>query len=230
MPRKPTGQVVERATKNGRVFALRFRADGRRQYLTLGSSDEGWTRRLADEKLADVLAEVRLGIWRPPAPEAAAPERQEPDFHEFASRWFEARKAEWRENTQLDYEWQLCHHLLPFFARHRLSEITVAEVDRYRAAKLREGRLSAASINKTLTRLAQILEDGVEYEWIARNPARGKRRRVKVPAPTRSWLDRAEHIAALLDAAGELDRGPHRPAEAPACIPRHARVRRPAHR
>jgi integrase len=46
----------------------------------------------------------------------------------------------------------------------------------------------------------------VERELIARNPARGKRRRLKQRAPERTWLDRAEQIEALLDAAGELDR------------------------
>jgi hypothetical protein len=45
--------------------------------------------------------------------------------------------------------------------------------------------LSPTSINKTITRLAQILEVAVEYELIDRNPAKGKRRRVKSwwPAP-----------------------------------------------
>ena len=72
-------------------------------------------------------------------------------------------------------------HLLPFFQNHRLSQITVAEVDRYRESKVREGVLSATSINKTITRLGQILEIAVERDLIARNPAKvgGKRRKVK---------------------------------------------------
>lgn len=93
------------------------------------------------------------------------------------------------------------------FAQHRLSEITIAEVDRYRQEKVREGTISAASINKTITRLAQILEVAVERELIDRNPARGKRRRLKERRPERTWLDRAEQIVALLDAGGELDAG-----------------------
>lgn len=40
---------------------------------------------------------------------------------------------------------------------------------------------------------------------ILRNPARGKRRRLKQRKPERTFLDRAEQIVALLDAAGELD-------------------------
>jgi len=77
----------------------------------------------------------------------------------------------WRESTRLDYRWQLAHHLLPFFARHKLSEITVQEVDRYRQAKVRAGRLSGESINKTISRLAQILDEAIEYGLLERNPA-----------------------------------------------------------
>jgi len=64
------------------------------------------------------------------------------------------------------------------------------------------------SINKTITRLGQILEVAVERELIPRNAAKvgGKRRRLKAAKPARVYLDRAEQIAALLDAASELDR------------------------
>ncbi len=45
----------------------------------------------------------------------------------------------------------------------------------------------------------------MERELIDRNPARGRRRKLKQGKPHRTWLDRAELIAALLDAARELD-------------------------
>lgn len=205
MPRQPTGPVIEKRTQRGITFALRFRAYGRREYLTLGTHP-GWTRERAEVELQNVLADVRRGIWRPPAPEQhPADPTAEPTFHEFASEWYEARKGELRPKTQTDYEWALSGHLLPFFARHRLPAITVQEVDRYRQAKVREGRLSATSINKTLIRLAQVLEVAAEYELIDRNPAAGRRRRLKPTTPDRPWIDRAEHIAALLDAASAVD-------------------------
>jgi len=159
-----------------------------------------------------------------------------PSFHEFASEWFDGRKDSWRQATRLDYEWQLAKHLLPFFKGHRLSQITAQEVDRFRTAKTAEAAkikakaaegkpimdeymdrrgckhrrpkraLSVTSINKMLTRLAQILDQAVEYELIGRNPAKGKSRRLKPVKPAPVWLDSAKQIAALLDAAGELDR------------------------
>ena len=47
----------------------------------------------------------------------------------------EAKSLEVREATVLDYRWQLSNHLLPFFHAHRLPDITVAEVDRYRECR-----------------------------------------------------------------------------------------------
>ena len=59
--------------RNSPVFALRFRAYGARQYVTLGSADEGWTREKADDALRHTLADVERGIWRAPDRGRAAP-------------------------------------------------------------------------------------------------------------------------------------------------------------
>jgi hypothetical protein len=185
MARRSTGGVVIDTRRKSPVFALRFRAYGHRQYVTLGSADEGWTRDKAEAALRHMLADVERGIWRPPdrEPLPASEQPQDPTLHEFATEWFRDNERGWRPNTQLDYKWQLRDHLLPFFAEKRLSQITVREVDRYKAAKVREGALSPTSINKTITRLAQILERAVRYEMIARNPAKGKDTKLKASRP-----------------------------------------------
>jgi hypothetical protein len=103
--------------------------------------------------------------------------------------------------TRDDYEWALSYHLLPFFKSRALSEITKREVDRYASDKAAEGKLSANTINKTLVRLAQILEDAVDYELIPANPAVGKQRRLKSTKPRRPWVA-PEQLAALLETAG----------------------------
>lgn len=66
-----------------------------------------------------------------------------------------------------------------YFARDRVSTITVEEVDRYRTGKLREREdwlvertLSNRSINVTLNVLAAVLDDAVEYGHLTTNPAR----------------------------------------------------------
>jgi integrase len=198
MARRATGQVIE--PKDGRAWAIRFRAYGKRRYVALGTADEGWTREKADAELRHVLADVERGIWRPHEPEPVQAPVEVPTFHEFATDWLDGRQGEIRPRTVKDYEWALSYHLLTFFKDLRLPEITVAEVDRYKAAKLREGKLGAAQINKTLKVLAMILDLAIEYEVIDRaNPARGRRRRVKQPKPNRTWVE-PEQLLALIEA------------------------------
>jgi integrase len=92
----------------------------------------------------------------------------------------------------------------------------VREVDRYKQHKARERAtlnarraagdkdvprgLSANTTNKTITRLAQILEVAVEYGLIAGNPACGKRRRLKAERPRRRFVQ-PEQVPALLRAS-----------------------------
>jgi integrase len=212
MPRPATGQVIVDERRRSPTYGLRFRAYGQREYVTLGTAEYGWTRAKAETELQNILADVRRGIWQPPIVEPIEAPRAMPSFHEFASEWFERQKVEGgsrggglTDAGRADLRWRLSSHLLPAFASRRLDQITVEDVDRYRLGKVREGNLGATSINKTLTTLAAILETAVEYELIDRNPARGRRRRLPAVAPRRSWLDRADHIAALLDGASKLD-------------------------
>jgi integrase len=193
------------------VYAVRFRAYGRREYVTLGSAEEGWTRQRAEEELWNILADVRRGIWQPPAPPATVEVVEDPGFHRFASDWLESRKPELKPRSIEALEWALTHHLLPFFRSHRLNEITVAEVDGYRLSKVQareraERPLSNRSINLTIAILGQVLDAAIEHGFVAgANPARGKRRRLRAEKPKRTWLE-LDELRDLLDASGE-----HRP-------------------
>ncbi len=205
MPPQATGQIVP--PKDGRAWAIRFRAYGKRRLVTLGTSEEGWNRQKVEEQLRHVLADVERGIWQPHEPAAVEAPADVPTFHVFASEWMEARRPELRPRTIKDYQWALTHHLLPFFKDHRLPEITVAEVDRYKQAKVREGKLAPPQINKSLKRLSQILDVAVDYGHLPSNPAasKGGRRRVKESAPRRTWVE-PEQLMALLDAAPKRHR------------------------
>ena len=211
MPRRATGQLCENRSKlTGEVtsWGARFRYEGRRWYVTLDAETRGEALR----ELAQLIADVRQSTWAP------ARRRQgrgrtlnPPRFADFARDWAERHVIEGgRRGTGLsrsgraDLKWRL-GHLLPYFGRMRLDQITPLEVDRYRLALVKQGKLGTTSINMMLTALAAILETAVEYELIDRNQAKGRRRRLPAVTPRRVWLDRADHISALLDAAGEID-------------------------
>ncbi len=225
MARRPTGQIIE--PKDGRGWSIRFRAYGKRRSVTLGTPEEGWTREKVEERLRHILADVERGIWQPYEPAAEPVGGEVPTFHEFASEWFDGSSAGWRERTRVDYRWRLTDHLLPYFKDHRLPAITVEEVDRYRRGKVREREalekrrakqlavpegkrerlprpLSNGSINKTIRLLAVILEQAVEYGYLDRNPAQGRKRLLRESKPSRTYLQ-PEQVAALLKAAGRLD-------------------------
>ncbi len=202
MARPATGSVV--APKGTRKsWQIRYRVNGKRITESIGRPEDGVTRTRAEEVLADRLAEVRLGTWKPQRPEPAAPVADTGAivFHDFAEDWLESRKPELRPQSIEDLTWCLEHHLLDFFGPMPIDAISIAEVDRYKAGKLTEGRIAPAQINKTLKCLAQIYDSAIEYGHTEKaNPARGRRRRVKVEKPRRSVVE-PEQLLALFDSA-----------------------------
>jgi integrase len=196
----------------------------------------GWSERDARTELGNVLAQVRIGVWQRPDPTGERPKfKRMPTFHEYASAWLQGKldgtigDHPIATNTESGYRWLLGCHLLPFFGRYRLDEIDRELCLAFKAKKVREaaelreliaagadirdsrGRrtvpLSASSIRKLIDRLAAILDEAVEDELIERNPARGKRMRVRVPKPKRTFLE-LDELAALIDAAASQDAPP----------------------
>jgi integrase len=164
----------------------------------------------AETEMARIVQEIQRDVWIQPG--RRKPKPAVPSFAQFAEKWLVRQIAEGgRQRTGLtpaaeaELRWAL-GHLSPHFARARLDRITIADVDDYRLAKVHEGKLAASSINKTIATLAAILERAAEYELIARNPAKGRMRRLAKATPPRTFIDRADHIAALLEAASALDR------------------------
>jgi integrase len=201
MPPLATGSIVERKGKDGRIYrSLRFRAGGKRYTEPLGVIK----RADAEKALRQTMAKVDRGEWRPPEPVPAA--NSMPSFHEFSETWWTLNQARLAPSTQEDYRWRLEVHLIPYFGRMRLDEITFARIEEYRAAKEGEDdRLSPRSINMTITLLGAILERALKRNLIDSNPARDRDLRAPERTPARSYLDAAEQIQALLEAAGEMD-------------------------
>jgi integrase len=227
MARRATGGVVPPRGRN-RSWAIRFRAYGKRHFIALGRPEDGWNRQRTESELRQVLADVERGIWKPYEPPTPKGPVEIPTFEELASEWLEVASPGWKESTAEHYRWALGKHLLPFFAKHRITAITVKEVDRYRGLKVRDSKqreekrrawlakqpatrgslpqsLSIRSINNTIRVLGTVLELAVEYGYIQSNPAQGRKRLLREPKRSRSYLQ-PEQVAALLKAAGKLDR------------------------
>jgi len=156
-----------------------------------------------------MLERIARGTWTPPelkpAP-AAAESPEEERLHVTASRWWHRRDSEQlAPKTKKNYRWRLDHILVDLDLAHTpTSNIDVRRVDDFRLALVGRG-LGPRTANMVLGLLAQILDDAVDYKLLDSNPARGKRRRMKVPKPSRSFLE-PDMVVDLLDAAGQLMR------------------------
>jgi integrase len=175
------------------------------------------------------------GRWRPGLPGTThAFVESDVTFHVYASEWFKRRcsgelgERPPAEATREHYLWALSH-LLPFFARMPVARISKRDCERFRGTLFADSEtlrvliaegakptyengqprrpLSLRSIRSVMVLLAQILEDAVEDELRPDNPARAKRLRVRVPKPTRTFLE-IDQLVSLLDAARELERTP----------------------
>lgn len=202
MARPATGSVVE-PKGSRKSWGIRFRAGGKRQFVSLGRPEEGWDREKAEAALRHALADVERGIWQPPAPSpvSVVADPAGESFHAFAEQWFAARESSWKPASRTDVKWALERHLLPVFGEMQLDEITVESVDRFARAKQAEGKLGNNSINKCIQQMAAVLEEAVEWDRIPRNVAKGRKRRLPPEAPKRSHLE-VEQLPTLLRVSG----------------------------
>jgi integrase len=166
-----------------------------------------------------VLADVRRGTMATAVATVCRGADGNADLPRVRLRLVREAQARSTERTREYWLGFLAGHLLPFFADYPLDAITSELVDRCKTAKLRERErwddateeerrkrlvpqgLGAYAINRSISLLSRLLDEAVEYGHIVSNPAQGKKRRLKVPKPTRTWLELHE-AQAVLEAAG----------------------------
>lgn len=223
MARPTSPKVKETVRADGTSkFRARLMVDGERVTLDLGDERDGATPLSAARKLKDVLEDIRLGRWEPPA-EAKAPKR-EPGFAEVARMYLEFKRSrQLRSSTMARLTWAFETHLIPFFKNRRPSRIAERDVVAYtdhqieqrnRIAQLREQdkylagpnggalrELSDATINSTLVYLTGLFTWASKQGWgdPLANPAANWR--LKERPRLKAALE-ADELADLIEAAG----------------------------
>ncbi|HCF7642453.1 TPA: DUF3596 domain-containing protein, partial [Pseudomonas aeruginosa] len=90
-----------------------------------------------------------------------------PPFRDFAERWFDEKRVEWRDTHTTTVRRTLDKYLLPTFGRQEVSAITKAEILSFRSALgkvpgLKGQALSATRINHIMTPLRMILSEAAD--------------------------------------------------------------------
>src|ERR671936_2673095 len=168
--------IYYRPQPGGKVappFAVPYLDSGgtRRWAVVHGSLDDAEARR------AELLLRRRRG-------ERVEPVRQ--TFEQYAWAWLERQPV--RARTREVHSWALREHLIPYFGRRRLDQITVDDVAAFIAAMRRKG-LRASTTLTALRPLSRILAHAARRGAIPVNPCsqleRGERPRLDDQRPKR---------------------------------------------
>jgi integrase len=189
---------------------------GQRPRVTFGTNHEGWDEHRAEIELERIMGQIERGTWQPPvdgrvsAASTTAAELQPADetIHVTLSRFWQRKQPDISENTENDYRWRL-DKILEFRPQTPTSQINEQWVDELRDHLVRQParnrkngeRLAPSSVNKVLGLLAEALDIAVDHKQLPYNPARGKRRRVKVPKSKGTFLE-PDMVGHLIEEAG----------------------------
>ena len=112
-----------------------------------------------ENKMREKLAQSRAGILDPEPP---------PLFADFASEFLLRTKAELRPRSWARYQISI-KSLRPWFDRKRLDEIRADDIERFKQARLQEGR-SPSTVNRDMACLRRILSFGLQLDLLLTTP------------------------------------------------------------
>ena len=204
-----SGHVFRVERKRGPQWYVKYRLpDGRQAQKRLGPA---WTqrgrpplgyltKRTAEAALDEILAEARRG-------RVAGSVRTGATFADVCADFlaFMERDRQRKRSTMNDYRSAVQRHFLPAFGGRPLERVTAAEVDRWRAQLVAEGRLSNRSINKLLTILHGVFERARATWRLPLNPVAEVQRQPRAKRVSID-VDGTEEVLALTRcAASEQD-------------------------
>jgi integrase len=163
-----TGSLLRHVHRSGgETWYGRWWVNGGQVMRRLGSVRAGTTREGLTRSQAE--AELRRAIE---ASRTTSQQSERLDLAEAGRRYLANREAiGLKPGTLSDYESYLRVHLLPFFGRRALEQITPDDVEAFIAAKRQEGK-AVKSILNYVGLLNTLFAYGIKRGWCARNPVR----------------------------------------------------------
>ncbi len=145
--------------------------------------------------------ELRLELTSATPESGAAPAAEVPTLAEFATEWMSTSVRVHNKPSEQDRKSRtLRNHLVPFFGKRRLDQITQRDVETFRAQQLSQG-LAVNTVNRHLAALARLMRCAVDWGVIREMPTiRMMRKQVE---PT-EWL-RPDESERLLDATKAMN-------------------------
>jgi len=151
--------IASKDGKNGkRYYVVYAGPNGQKQWEAAGrrrKDAEAYLRRIRSELAAGTLGK-----------------NQSISFADFSTKWLEDyAQIRVKVRTLVDYQQVIKNHLMPFFGKTYLENITPAQVQNYIAHKSRSG-LSPRTVNKTVTLLKTMFKHAIRWGYLTDDPAR----------------------------------------------------------
>ena len=150
--------IFARKKDDGTIqYGIAYTAHGRRVREIVGP-----TKTLAKKVLAVRRAELAEGRYNFPT------KRKAPAFREFAQRYLEhakQHKRSWKRDAGVVAK------LLTFFGDRRLDDVSAWDVQRYKA---QSGGIQKATVNREIAILRRMFNLAIQWDQVAKNPARGE--------------------------------------------------------
>jgi integrase len=178
-----SGHIARVKRTRGDQWYARYRLpDGRTAQKHLGEvwkgrgrPPEGFlTKRMAEDRLHELLADARRGLLAERADPSGA------TFKDAVKEWLRYVEAErgCRATTIREYRTAVYKHLVPVFGNDRLEDITTRRLEIWKARLLDSDTVSRRTINKLITNAHGIFERASDpATWgLEKNPVKGVKR------------------------------------------------------
>jgi len=147
--------------KRGKTWSVDvYLPNGKRYRKTVG------TRKQAEEVEKKITAEIVVGKW--------SLRDKDITFCELLQEYFEYSKASKAETTHSNDKYRVEAHLLPYFGKSSLKDMTPKMIDRYKAKRIRErssdNKVSNNTVNHELVCLSHIFKMAVRWGYAEQNP------------------------------------------------------------
>jgi integrase len=228
-----TGRLEAHRLKDGQTVAwvARFRAYGEPRWLTIGHNPP-WSEERAREELANIIYQVKRGVWvppenkpAPPAPGVAAPRL---NIAQLSYAYLEHRKTLGKGNRAGQQRELLEQHVIPDWGDRLPEHATPENVRRWVAAKVRhsadlrelwdqgervDGRgrrlprpYRARRLNRAINALYAVLDYGHVFHDAPKmtDKLRQSGLLLEVPPPIKAHFT-IDQVALIIEAAGMLD-------------------------
>jgi integrase len=200
------GITFERIADGDGLFSVNIMVDRRRIHRSIGRESDGTTRSTAEEFIAKVRHDARVGRLNLPKRRKVAL-----TLATAAPLYIDRLHQEGGKNIERK-RLQLEQSLIPYFSNQSLAQITTFDIERYKKSrtnqpirsrkKLKAGEtyplLKPSTINRELATLSHLLNKAAEWGWIERPAA--KIRKLKEGTGRIVYLT-AEQADALLEAS-----------------------------